>query len=328
MIQEKMHEDLLIKYVSRQCTGEELKELQHWIAEDPRHASRLFELERIWDIKEIAYHSDPVVLQRAYNNVWQDIRGKEKRRTHFRSFSLWIKYVSVIALLITSSLWFFHIKTEDPIVSVNKVEVPVGQTSIVHLSDGTKVWLNAGSILTYPTVFSDKERMVELDGEGYFEVESDRFSPFIVNGRYMQIKVLGTRFNFRSYENEVSSVTLAEGWVSVSVDEKEIILSPDQQLSYSKEYGIVWNRDINADLICGWINGEFVFTGEKLKNIIKVLERRFRVEIHLEEESLGEEIFTCRARANIQLFQILDLLKDTRRIEYEIHENRVLILKK
>ncbi|MDR6546487.1 ferric-dicitrate binding protein FerR (iron transport regulator) [Chryseobacterium rhizosphaerae] len=150
----------------------------------------------------------------------------------------------------------------------------------VTLSDGTKVWLNAESSLKYPTTFTGKDRYVELQGEGYFEVAHDKAKPFIVASNGQQVKVLGTRFNINSYPNEPTvRTTLISGRVELmsSRDKSTVILDPGQQAKLVNA-GFAVNP-VDTEPYTAWTANEFQFKGTTLQEVLRQVERWYDVEV-------------------------------------------------
>ncbi|WP_298646806.1 FecR domain-containing protein [uncultured Proteiniphilum sp.] len=162
----------------------------------------------------------------------------------------------------------------------NQLIIPYGKRSVITFSDGTKVWVNAGSRLVYPAEFDKGKREIYVDGEIYIEVSEDKKRPFVIKTRQMDIEVLGTKFNVSAYEaDKVNSVVLLSGSVSISSNahNKEIILSPNQKYSNLENSCSVENVDANIYIL--WAQGLYQFESEKLGNIVIRLERYYGIKI-------------------------------------------------
>lgn len=241
--------------------------------------------------------------------------------------------MSVVLLGLLSLPHFFL--TDSKPAALNILEVPRGQRAALTLSDGTRVWLNADSKLTYPSDFDASFRKVRLEGEAYFEVSPNKQSPFVVESPLIDVKVLGTTFNVRAYKEEATSVTLAQGKVEVSPAASEwtdacpfekIRLKPRQQIIYSSQAGITLTDDVDVSNLKDWVSGQFFFRDQPLSRITKELERRFDVRIQIQDTALAGEIFTCHTRSGASLEQILEILKETRRMNYVKKEKTILVL--
>ena len=197
------------------------------------------------------------------------------------------------------------------------------------MPDGTKVWLNSHSKFTYPARFSSKNRDVELEGEGFFEVAHNEKVPFVVHADLLQVKVLGTKFNVKVYNEEPSAITLAEGKVEVATNDNEhkVTLRPNEQVTYSRENGLAVNKSVNTSLVRSWTVGEAAYVNEQLIDIVTDLERRFNVHITVKDPELNTELFTCRFKETAKINQVLTLLKDTRKLDYKIQGDQIQIYK-
>ena len=190
-----------------------------------------------------------------------------------------------------------------------ETSAPLGARSKVSLSDGSVIWLNAGSSLSYNKDFSDKFREVYLKGEAYFEVTPDSLKPFVVKSESLNVKVLGTTFNVRTYEDEnLVNVVLRTGRVDVSLNgsnQKVIELQPNEKLSYNKVNEELEKIPVNADDVCEWVNGKMKFTKVPFGILAKDLERRYNVKIVIESKSLREEAFTGSFTSEHTIYDVL-----------------------
>lgn len=330
-----MEEKLLIRFLTRQCSPQENKDINEWIKADKANGDWLFEVERLWSLKDELRFSDEKILQEAFDEFVARQKPvvvtsqKEAEISKLRPlYSGWIKYAAAILIIGLLSINVYDLFKDVP-VTVNIIEVPKGQRVAVTLSDGSKAWLNSDSRLTYPSQFSDDERRVTLEGEGYFEVSKNAKKPFIIHSSELNVKVLGTKFNMKVYKGEGSSVVLKEGKVEVSADSlnQKVILHPNEKASYSKKGGLQLLKNADAASSESWRMGEMAFTGEPLINIVKALERKFDTNILINDAELKNELFTCRVKPDASLKQILDLLRSTRKLDYKMEKEKVVILK-
>lgn len=210
----------------------------------------------------------------------------------------------------------------------NTIKVPAGGLNRIVLEDGTKVWLNASSSLTFPSSFTEKERKVQLSGEAYFEVTSAAKAghrPFIVETATQKIAVLGTSFNISAYQDEQETKTsLLEGKVSVSTPKSTTVLKPGQQARVSRE-GNAAVMEVDPETVMDWKNGDFVFADEDLKSIMRKLSRWYDVAVVYEEEGMAAETFSGRISRSKKLTDVLHLLSLSGEINYQL-KNNVLYL--
>ncbi|WP_075558953.1 FecR family protein [Parabacteroides timonensis] len=320
-----MNEEQIIKYLKGQSTPGESEEIENWILEGKENADIFFEIERLWMLKREAVIVHSSRIETAYHRLSNLLRPKSQKYKLFGPRYWKYAAVALLALLITIDIFYDRPTIPD---SANMIEVPKGQRVNLVLSDGTKVCLNSNSRLHYPAVFSGKQRHVELEGEAFFEVTHDEKCPFVVQVPDMTIKVLGTTFNVKAYQNEVTYVTLESGKVEVrTTDEREsVMLNPCEQVSYSKQTGLKLHR-VNGNAFYAWKSGEIAYVDNSLSEIVKDLERRFDVRIRIEGQGLAERKFSLRVENNATLSQILTLLKGTRQLDFNLNGEQVIIYK-
>jgi len=203
----------------------------------------------------------------------------------------------------------------------NTVRTPRGGQYEVALPDGSRVWLNAASSITYPAAFNAGERRVMLTGEAYFEIASlwrnNKKVPFVVETDRQKIEVLGTRFNVNAYDDETGiKTTLIEGKVKVTTENETVILKPNQQFNLDAE-GIS-TKKVDVEPAIDWKNGDFLFADEDLKSVMRKIARWYNVEViydsEIPEESLSGQI--SRSRNLSEVLRMLELSGDTKfRIE-------------
>ena len=194
------------------------------------------------------------------------------------------------------------------------------------LSDGTIVYLNTSSSLKYPVRFNGAIREVELVGEGYFNVKHDPEHPFIVKANGIAVKVLGTSFNVRAYQEEkIISTTLVEGAVYVKNRQSEVILTPSQQAVCTPEGRDIDVQTVNTDYYVGWITGRFIFNNTRLDDILTRLQQWYNFEVFYEKEQLKDLPFSLNIDKQKDFSKILNALERTERIRFSIKGNTVVV---
>src|SRR5690606_30381367 len=201
----------------------------------------------------------------------------------------------------------------------------------VELPDGTKVWLNASSILKIPSVFDGKLRKVELEGEAYFEVEhveDNKYSRvhFVVNGKDQKIEVLGTNFNVYSYTDETAvKTTLLEGSVRVIVPAtgQGVLLKPGQQSVVNKGAITMGKADMESDI--AWKNGDFIFNNESLTSVMRKLERWYDVEVEYEGEFTDLRFSGAVSRSK-NISEVLKIMTLTGKVKFSIAGRRIIVM--
>lgn len=215
-------------------------------------------------------------------------------------------------------------KSTTHTIEFNTLSTVKGQQYQVVLPDGSRVWLNAASAITYPANFANlKNRMVQLSGEAYFEIAKDKSHPFIVKTDKQQVEVLGTHFNINSYGDEkATKTTLLEGSVKVSSDKGDRVLLPGQQSALIKNALQVRNADVNETV--AWKNGDFVFNNEEFGSILRQLSRWYNVEIidHGNHEDLHLSGTISRSK---NMSVVLKALEVTGGVKFKIEGKTVVV---
>ena len=218
--------------------------------------------------------------------------------------------------------------------SMAQVIVPFGMRSDICLSDGTKVWLNAGSTLTFPQKFTGKTRKVFLKGEAYFDVTKNTECPFVVSSDNLNVRVLGTEFNIRDdeYDNESAEVVLIEGAVSLrgkgmfSLLRDELRLKPNQKATYSKsDKKTTVESGVKVEYYTSWKEGLLEFNKESILTVFNRLSRFYNVRF-ISEKSVGlNRQFTGKLDLEKTLDEVLKIMSDAAPITCRIEGNKIFV---
>ena len=209
------------------------------------------------------------------------------------------------------------------------VEVPRGGEYHLTLSDGSRVWLNAESRLTYPIAFGMSERRVCLEGEAYFEVEPGK-GRFVVETGDMNVRVLGTAFNVNAYGDEaVTRATLVHGKVEVltAKDDLRQVLAPGEQAILDRASGLLDVKQVNTDLYTRWIKGQFVFRDTPLRDIMRTLARWYEMEYEFTDPELEALCFYGVISRFERVENLLEQFEKTGKVHFEYQENKIIVKK-
>ena len=210
-------------------------------------------------------------------------------------------------------------------IEYNTLSNPRGSKVInMTLADGSKVWLNAGSSLTYPVSFIGNERKVLVTGEAYFEVAHDASRPFVVINGSMDVRVLGTHFNVNAFEDDGNDikVTLFEGSVKINNGNATGLLKPGQQAVVTNDVRVVDNVDLGQ--VMAWKNGYFQFDNASLQNLLKEVSRWYDVDVVYEGYNQPRE-FVGEIQRDLSLSEMLKILqKNNVHFKIEGKELRVM----
>ena len=213
--------------------------------------------------------------------------------------------------------------------TLNKIIVPTGGEYNLILSDGTRVYLNAESVITFPKYFTGDRREVFLEGEAYFHVTASKEHPFIVKTKDMDVMVTGTEFNVKAYPDEMNvQATLLQGAVTVfsGFEKKEKVeIKPNQQAEWYRDSVKVRVKEVDPDLFMAWKNGRFIFRQDRLEDIMRTLARWYDVEVVYLNESVKNMLFAGKLDRGEEITPILDVLRATDKLSVDVKGKKIVI---
>jgi transmembrane sensor len=313
---------IIVTYLSGKATDEEISNLEEWTRLSKENSEYFLFIKNIWESSGKQFNPDSISAEKALQKVLSRI---VKPGPGFWYYWQRIAAILVIPLIVGGVLWGIFQNTDkksNSVVVYNEVFAAYGTRSVLTLADGSKVWLNSGSRLTYPDKFINHQRIVKLVGEAYFEVHSDKSQPFIVETKSVSVTATGTKFNVQAYtKNDKISVSLASGKVAVKklnyANNNSVIadLTPNQNLIYDQvsNQKMIKNEDVYRYI--AWKDGKLIFRNESLSEIALKISHLYNVEIELQGKNLDDYKF----RATFQdesLGEILKLLKLSSPIDY------------
>ena len=265
--------------------------------------------------------------------TWNRIRASILPRAFafHRVRQKWVAVAGIAAVAIILFALGYSLRL-SPTHSTKELVVTVenGQKANVQLPDGSHVSLNSASELRYPSDFGKKKRIVKLKGEAYFDVETNPKRPFIVQTRSnLQIRALGTKFNVKSYPNDAQTTsTLIEGTIEVSNPDASEILTPGEQIQYHTVEGTFNKSTVdNVEEAIFWMTNQFVFSGETLENIAKILERSYNVTISFASPEIKEIQYSGKIKNN-SIENVLNLITVVSPLQYTMTESHITFSKK
>ena len=322
-------EDLIVTHLSGNLDEVSLQELQDWISASAKNRDYFVHQQEIWFAAICAKEESAYNEEEAFVKFQNKVKNAEspKRKT-IRLNKILSRAAMIVSFLAISyvSYWQGGKRVKNQLGNVMTVEAPLGAKAKLFLPDGTLVWLNAGSKLSYSQDFGMVSRNVELMGEAYFEVTKNKEIPFNVKSKELNVQVLGTKFNFRNYADDSEvMVALLEGKVSFANQLKKApirYLAPDEKVVLDKKSGIAVISSIKASNTSVWTSGYLFFDEELLLNITKNLERNYKVKIDITNESLKNYRFYGNFIQREQTIrEVLDILAGTGKIHYAFKDN-------
>lgn len=324
--------DLLVRYLQKECTATECSFVEAWLSEDEGNYLYLEGLEKEWvhfDAKSLVLNS------RERKQVWRVIRSHIRPAVTMIEMSrtrLWISALAIASIMLLVGIGATFLVERESWRQIGGQQLSVvktntGQKSHVILPDGTKVWLNSGTKISYSNNFNQYNREVFLEGEAFFDVVHYENLPFTVNTTDIDVVVKGTAFDVSAYKDDTfTEVSLLEGMVEVYGKDGVLVkaLKPNDLLRYDKlksSYALL--RGGNAEQYSTWTAEELVFENESLAVVIKKMERWYGVKIDWPYEGVKKN-YTFRIKTE-SLREILQLINVITPIDYVIQGSDVRV---
>lgn len=318
-------EELLVDYCMQECDQSQVKLLDKEVELNPEIAAIARQVKELVCLEKQIDELREVDVEQAYKNLKTQIFPEQYKQSRLIVLAKYMnRYAAVllipffISTLLFAFLYFSH--TSQPITFA-EIQTTSGMTARYELSDGSVVWLNGNSKLRYPTRFAGKNREVELWGEGYFEVKADLNHPFYVrtdNGA--RVYAYGTKFNVSSYgDDDYIETVLEKGNVNMIAPNglHSIILKPGEKGVLERSNNTLAVRETNIYENTAWREGKMVFRSVPLELVLKRLERKYNVVIHL-NNTTGKTYLYRATFSDENLYEILEYLKLTAPIEYNV----------
>jgi transmembrane sensor len=358
-------EEYIIRFLNGTLNAEDAHDLDDWISSSPENAETFESIRKIW-LGTAACMSEnrfdeTIAWEKISGRINRSVTGKKEAQALQSSGSIRrVLQIAAGAMLLVSlgaaGSWFMMSSGKAPVSdSYCEIVAPPGSKSQITLPDGSKAWINAGSKLSYRGDFNVSQRVVTLEGEGYFSVQSNKAKPFIVQTPYLKVKAYGTVFNVKAYPDERTvETTLVEGIVEIEAGEKssdgsyKYTLKPKQNIIYHIDSGQAEQKDeavpekeskapakaetpdkevlvisnIKPELYTSWKDENWVIEGMPLGNLSVMLGRRYNSRIDIEDEALRLYKFSGTIQ-NETLEQVLVILSLTTPLEYSIGKGNV-----
>ncbi len=231
-----------------------------------------------------------------------------------------------LLLVSARSLKYRDIDSPDTTEVFHTLEIPRGGEYLLTLSDGTMIYLNSESTLSFPVKFQGKERKVYLTGEAYFKVAKNTEHPFVVTAGELEVLVTGTTFGVRAYKDEKDiQTTLESGQVTVRVEGKSVKLVPNKQVLFNKSTMGLEVRDVDVDLYLAWADGRLVYDNCPLEKILTDLGRWYNIDVFYSRDELRSYQFSLNMKKHEEFTQVLELIGKTGEVQFEIKDNTVIV---
>lgn len=319
MNETEIMQELAFAYFAGKISKADEKKLFGFIQKEEQNYQQFKDWERAWMLSE----KEDLRTAREWESLQCRIRTHEAVNPMISKSGsdLWRWAVAIAAMfvLIAGGTWVVLNTT----TFMNKAqyivfEAPYGEKSKMTFPDGTVVWLNAGSSLKYSNKYNTDDRVVELEGEGYFEVAKKKKISFVVHTRGYDVVVKGTKFNVTAYpEDSNITTTLMEGAVELLKEKQHIAMKPGESVTLNVVSGKFTLTKVNPDVSKAWSENRIEYDNISLRELAAKLSRQYDVKIHLLTEEVGDKRFSISLRNQETIGEVMSALKEIIPIQVE-----------
>jgi len=320
-------EELIIRFLRHETSAYEMRKLEEWLKQDPSHRIQFDEINTAYQ----ALHSN--YSRKSPEEAWKSLSGKLDEEPADKEIKLpvvprvsYTRIAAVIALVLVSlaGVWKYAVTTGNS-ASAEVVAKAEDEKKQLILPDGSTVWLNAGSSISYSKEFGVSNRNVALTGEAFFDVAKTGID-FVVATNSISIRVKGTRFNVTAFSNDNQSTTLEEGSVALTIKGhvQPIEMKPGDQVTFNEESSEVTRKVVHAPSYSVWKEGEIRFDNSSLQNIIDEIAKRYKVTVNIDQAIASRENLSMTIRDET-LEEVLELITISSSLKYKIEGNQVTI---
>lgn len=314
-------EKLFRKYLNGTCDPYEFNEVLNLLCTKENDDKLSSLLDKTWRdvlLENVGGRRNNQLLDKIHHRIALEESNISAKRFVIARNLLKIAAILIVGLIISTVIIYNRSKTRIYSDVVENIKTPYGAKTSFKLPDGSDVWLNSASALSYQKQFG-KIREVELSGQAYFNIVKDG-KPFVVKTRYGNIEVSGTSFDVKAFDDDDFETTLVEGIVKIrNIENQVITLKPGQQsiINPDNEFEI---NDVKTDLFTSWKDGKLIFINEPFQKVARQLERWYNVKIDIQGEKLEKLGYT--GKIEMETFsEVLDLINVTTPIKYKFDKN-------
>jgi ferric-dicitrate binding protein FerR (iron transport regulator) len=317
----------------KKCSAQELTALKKWLSNPATHSEVENWLLEHWVVSD---EVDSTTLIESVSRQIQDLRKGQSVAPGFSITRILNIYQKVAAFLLIpivgiGILYGLNQFTQSS-VQYTETIAPRGQKSQIVLADGTKVWLNSDTKIRYPGSFSEKQRDVYLDGEAFFEVTKSKQQPFVVHTSDLDVKVLGTKFNVKAYQDEDQIETsLFEGKINLlyrspdAADQVEKEVNPGQSFAYNKTKHQLGGNRFPQEEIDGWKKNQLIFKDDTFSNLVRKVERWYDVEVVYDQNLFNDRRLTVELYEGERLERLMEVISLALSVNYKYEKEKIIL---
>ncbi len=327
---------LMIRYLEKTCTPGERECFLNWLHSSKENEKQFYEMKELYDSRLRLSDQDKMnseIWDHLYDRItYLDTPLNQEDTPFLKRIPEWVKYAAAIVIMAgLSYLYVDYSRTQQPELATKQMEIHNTKgVYLITLPDSTKVWLHGGTTITYPEQFTTSVREISLDGEAYFQVESDKKHPFIIHTELGQIQATGTEFNVTAYSIDSTAITtLVSGTVDILVDNEKnpVAMKPNQQSIIYRDSKVRVQK-IDPELFTDWKDGIYRFKNEPLERIALQLEKMFGIKISIPSEKLRKAHFNGMFTEDHSLKEVFEIINISSPLTYKINGKNVTLIDK
>jgi transmembrane sensor len=317
--EEKRMKTFFRKYLENNCSEKEFQSFLELFTKPENQEVLEENMMEDWDRGS---HQEAPDLSGTLYRVHYEINRQEQIRPKSRRLMIYLTRIAAVLFIPLAIAYVFQLQKKGHEQEIfQTISTPLASKTSLELPDGSKVWLNSGSSISFPQDFSGQTRRVKLTGEAYFDVKHDNRS-FQVETAHFTIGVLGTAFNVMAYEHELPAVTLERGKISLETrSDQHGILVPGQQAVIDTLSHSITLKDVETDLYSSWIRNQLIFKNEALASVINRLERWYNIDITVTDPGLLDIPMTATIEYE-SVREIMELMNLTLPIGYRYDKDK------
>jgi ferric-dicitrate binding protein FerR (iron transport regulator) len=319
-----MDQNIISHILTGEATPEEKEIFYKRLSESKEEEEIFYEVKSLWLHSSINHHNIDVDTE--FELLWNKISHPEKPKT-YPKIGIILRYAAIALVILgiggISGYLISQNSHQETDTGVQKFTALKGSVGIVELADGTKIWLNSGSQISYHEV--GKKRLAELSGEAYFEIKHREDAPFSVKANQIEVFDLGTTFNIKAYPGDkLIETSLVEGKADILSNggSSVLALKPGDCAVYHLEEKNIEIVPVTQNVMSAWRDGKFVIRDQRLEDIFTELSRWYDVKFKFENKEVKDYRYTGTIRKSTTAQQVLKMLKLTANFQYRIIEKQ------
>jgi transmembrane sensor len=321
-----MEKNLLSRILTGDASTEEKEEFYFRLGDNKEAEELFYEVKSLW--LRTSRSKTIVDIDSEFNDLWKKINHPVKKNSYFIGKKI-LQYAAIVIFLLgIGGLSGYLLSGKKNLVvediGIQRYTAAKGSVSTIEFADGTKIWLNSGSQLTYHEDIKNKQRLAELNGEAFFDVKHREDFPLMVKVNQIIIRDLGTTFNLKAYtEDKTVETSLIEGKADILSDKGNSLaeLKPGEIAIFNTDDKKIEVKHFESNVLSAWRDGKFVIRDKRLEDIFNEITRWYDVEFRFENQALRDYRYTGNIKKSTTAQHVLKMLKVTTKFNYKIIEN-------